>query len=134
MKKKKYLALFLVALSVMLLFTGCNKGKYGEDTKTKSEEIARSLVQTLAEGDYVRAAYDFPYTTKAKEELNAQSLETLWKGLSGEKGNFIEIVGLENDNWDKELRITVDCSFEKGTAKLVMEFDRTVKIKSIYPG
>ena len=48
MKKKKYLAFFLVAVSLMLLFTACNKGKYGEDTKTKSEEITRSLVQVLA--------------------------------------------------------------------------------------
>ena len=54
MKKKKYLAFFLVAVSLMLLFTACNKGKYGEDTKTKSEEITRSLVQALAEGDYAK--------------------------------------------------------------------------------
>lgn len=134
MKKKKYLALFLIAVSAMLLFTSCNKGKYGEDTKMKSEEITRSLVQALAEGDYAKAADDFSYTTKAKEEINAQSLETLWEGLSEGKGNFREVSGLEDDNWDKELKITVMCSFEKGTAELVVAFDRTVKIKSIYPG
>ena len=100
----------------------------------KSEEITRSLVQALAEGDYAKAADDFSYTTKAKEEINAQSLETLWEGLSEGKGNFREVSGLEDDNWDKELKITVMCSFEKGTAELVVAFDRTVKIKSIYPG
>ncbi|WP_195538850.1 DUF3887 domain-containing protein [Eubacterium maltosivorans] len=134
MKKKKYLALFLVAIWVALLFTGCNKGKYGEDTKVKSEEITHSLVQALAEGAYEKAADDFLYTTKAKEEMDAQSLERLWEKLSDGKGDFREIAGLEDDNWDKELKITVTCSFEKGTAELVVAFDRTVKIKSIYPG
>ena len=134
MKKKKYLAFFLVAVSLMLLFTACNKGKYGEDTKTKSEEITRSLVQVLAEGDYAKAADDFPYTTRAKEEMDAQNLKILWEGLSEGKGEFREIAGLEDDSWDKELKITLVCSFEKGTAELVLAFDRTVKIKSIYTG
>lgn len=134
MKKKKYLVFFMIAASMLLLFTGCNKGKYGEDTKRKSEETACSLVQTLAEGDYLKAASDFPYTARAEKEMDAQSLESIWMTMSEGKGNFKEIKALEDDNWDKEMRITAECVFEKGTADLVLEFDRTVKIKAVYPG
>ena len=78
--------------------------------------------------------YKRQYTTRAKEEMDAQNLKILWEGLSEGKGEFREIAGLEDDSWDKELKITVVCSFEKGTAELVVAFDRTVKIKSIYTG
>lgn len=130
-KQKRILMGLLIIVTITSLMVGCNKGKYGDDTKIKSQEIATSLVQEIMIQNYQNALNNYPYTSGAKKEINEQKLIEIWNQASEAKGSFKEIDGFNNDNWDKALSITVHCIFEKGTTNIKVDFDRTVKIKNI---
>ena len=98
-------------------------------TSQSIETIARDLVYSLASGDFSQArSYLHPFL---KQDIFPQQVQSAWKELVAEKGNFEKIMstsvrrGSSIDNSDI---VVIDLEFGKSDAEMLVIFDSSKSI------
>lgn len=120
----------LLIVSVVVL-ASCNKG--GAE-KPDFKGIAEGVVDSLAAGDF-NAVTD-KFDAAMKSSLSAGQLETAWKLLASQAGEFKEKAGTEELKQDGLDVVIVNCRMENASisVKVVFNSDGTIGGLWIQPG
>jgi uncharacterized protein len=97
-----------------------------EDMLTK---IAESLVSNLENGNYKEAIINFDDTMRA--QVSADKLETIWKTLLSQCGNFKEEQGTRYEAIGDYDAIYVICNFEKLVLDIKVVFNKDSQISGL---
>ncbi len=121
---KKALSIF----SVMLLFTSIMV--MAEIYPTSYFERAKTFVNYLSQGNFQQAEKMF--TQRVMEALPSSKLETIWKSLEAQLGQFEEVKNMNAGKSGDYVVVMVNVEFKKGYMDFKLVFDSSFKIAGFW--
>jgi len=139
---KKLSVIFLLLIIFVLPLNSCKeKGENSEiipeetsrpeEIKSKDNaEVAKELVNLLAEGKYEDAVKEFDINME--KALPPAKLKEAWETVIKESGEFKEQVGTRSEKMDRYEAVFVTCKFENTTIDAKVVFDQNKKIAGLF--
>lgn len=128
------LLVLTIALSPVLLLSniaGC--GGAGGTSSTGNDEMtamARSLVETVAAGDYAAAVENS--NEAMRQTVTPDQLQQAWDSLLQQIGPFQEISGTSTSTASGMEVVLVTCRFEKASLDVKIAFDQDKKVAGLF--
>lgn len=87
-------------LLIILLIAGCSN----KDMEFTTEQATHDIVNLLRGGDY-QTVYQEWFSEELKESLSVEGLQSEWKEIIEENGDFVEVSSLEIENHEDNIEI-----------------------------
>lgn len=113
--------LLAAACLAVLMASGCGK--------TTLTPKANAMIDALAKGDYSAATVDV--NADMKNTMTAETLKTLWTGLTAKSGAFVSRNGFRQISRGDYSTVSIPCKFEKASWVMEVTFDRNDQIAGL---
>ncbi len=127
------LLLLVFALLSASFLPGCAKKPVElQKTQEELEAMAKEMVLAMAGGDFEEARKHFD--KKMSAVMSASQLNDLWETISGQAGNWLNIVGTTFAEEQGYRVVYVKNLFERGTLDIKVVFDAQGQISGLWVG